>query len=69
MKLEELVKDETSDETLQWVYDLIKEAYENGQNEVSVNTKRLTARQFKYLHDVKGYTMDSSCGIDTISGW
>ncbi len=69
MKLEELVKDETSDENMQWDYDLIKDAYKNGQNEVSVNTEMLTERQFNYLRDVQGYKMNSSYGIDTISGW
>ena len=71
MKLTDLTGKSTSDEHMQWVYDLIKEAYDNNHCKVVLKSNVLTLEQFTYLADVKGYTMEHNnvVGEDIISGW
>ncbi len=68
MRLEELKVSDLTDEKMQWVYDLIKEAYASGTQEVTVPSEALTVAQFNYLQDL-GYTVSSNYTEDTISGW
>ncbi len=70
MRLEELKAKELTDEKMQWVYDLIKEAYESGNQEVTVPSEKLTVSQFQHLQNL-GYTVHNFrwCDVDKISGW
>ncbi len=70
MRLEELKAGELTDEKMQWVYDLIKEAYESGIPEVTVASEKLTIGQFNYLQEL-GYRLNHSQEFDRdeISGW
>lgn len=71
MNIKELFKNEVSDEKMQWVYDLILEAYNSGEGEVVLAEGKLTDKQFFHLKKELGYTMefDEYCETDTISGW
>ncbi|MCP4268046.1 MAG: hypothetical protein GY777_21160 [Candidatus Brocadiaceae bacterium] len=70
MRLEELRAGELTDEKMQWVYDLIKEAYESGRQNVTVSSEKLTMGQFEYLEDL-GYDgcYDFKLDVYEISGW
>ncbi len=70
MRLEELKAKELTDEKMQWVYDLIKEAYKSGAQEVTVSEEKLNMGQFRHLQWL-GYTVRYYLEFDEIiiSGW
>lgn len=61
--------DELTQDKLEHVFKLIREAYEDGEVEVVLKADYLSVAQFYSLGSKYGYKIKSELGKDVIYGW